>query len=330
MRKKVLILTISFLILGATFLFRIGSSQDDAISVKVITAKKKDVYNSVVTSGTVSDNGIYNVVFSEDSTIEEVYVALGKRVKEGELLLTRQITSEYPAFFAKEFSGFAEQVVSAISQVGIQLETEFFVPTISYQQTTIKSPINGVITELNVQPKQPVNGFTVVAQISDYSAREVVVELPELYLSSVALGQDVTITGDAFPEKKYNGKVIYIANEAKEKNHLMGSSEVYVPVRISITDADVQLKPGYRVSARICTEKRKNAIVIPYQCIFQDQAGKEIVYVIKDDTIYRKRIITGLELPKETEVLYGLNEGDIVVESPEETWKNGQKVVAQK
>ena len=330
MRKKVLILTLSFFIIVSIALLNTISDSDNPISVKVTTVKQKDIYNSVVASGTVSKSGIYNVVLAEDSTIESVCVSLGKNVKEGELLFTCKAITEYPTPFVKEFSSFAEQVVSAISQVGIQIEKDFAVPTVSHRRTAIHSPANGIITELNVLPKQSIAGFTIAAQISDYRAMEVIVELPELYLSSVAIGQDVIITGDAFSGKEYKGKITHIANTAKEKNSIMGTSGVYVPIRISIQNADEKLKPGYSVSARICTEKRANAVVIPYQCIFQDQEGREIVYVIKDDAIYRKRIITGLELSKETEVLYGLSSDEVVVENPEESWKNGQKVVISK
>jgi len=299
------------------------------VLVEVTTVKQKDIYNSVIAPGTIDSVGIYDIVFADDTFIKDVAVSLGECVDQGDLLMKREEPEKNSILFAKEISNLTDQIVSAVSEYGIFLENSILVPTVSGNDVLIRSPASGVITELNVSDDGRVDGLTVAAKISDYSSFQVTVDLSEIYLSSIAVGQSVDITCDALPDKKYKGRVSSIANSARKKGSLIGGQEVYVPIKITMENADENLKPGYSVNARICTEKHENTLSLPYQCVFQDKENRELVYVVKDGVLELRRVMTGLELERETEILYGLKFGDKVVINPSETMKTGQKVLVK-
>ncbi len=329
MKKTVWGLIFGILILGSIFFYRKNLESETPISVEVTEVQQKDLYNGVVARGTVSDSGIYNVVFSNDTFISNVAVTLGQTVKKGDLLMQREKPSKETIHFAKELRTITNQIVSTVSDYGINLKNNLLIPTVVDNSVSIKSPANGVITELNASKNQVVNALSVAAKISDYKNYQICVNLSENHLSSVAIGQSVDITCDAVPEKKYKGKVSWIAAEARKSGNLIGVQETYIPVKIKITNADEKLRPGLSVSARICTEKHLNTLSLPYECILQDEKNRELVYVVHNGTLELRRILTGLELERETEVVYGLKRGEKVVKRPYEKMKSGQIVVVK-
>lgn len=328
-KKIFLLLLCGILLTGSLYCYHRKEAAKTPILVEVETVKQKDIYNSVVAPGTVDTSGIYNVVFADDTLIREVSVSLGQKVRQGDLLMKREAPENRSLIFAKEISTITDQIVSAVAEYGLFLDNRILIPTVLSDEVLVKSPGNGVVSELNVSNNELVEGFSVAAKISDYSEYEITVELSEVYLSSVKVGQNVDITCDALPNKKYKGRVREIANEAKRRGSLVGGQEVYVPIQIALKNADGNLKPGYSVTARICTEKHENTLSLPYQCIVQDQENRELAYVVKDGEIELRRVVTGLELEKETEILYGLECGDKVIKNPLETLKTGQKVTVK-
>ncbi len=327
MRKFFFFFSCALLFTLSIYMFHTANQQTAPVSVEVTKAKQKDVYNSIVANGTVTNAGSYEVVFAEDSTIQELYVTIGQSVEKGDIIMKRDAPSASDLLM-KGTSTVTEQILSVFSEYGITIDT-FHLPTVLSNQSTIESPADGIICELNAIEKKTMSGFEVAATIVNFSEMQISVELPEIYLSSVLPGQDVKITGDAFPEKEYTGVVKKIASSARKKNSILGESKTYVPITISLKNADPKLKPGYSVTAKICTEKRRDAVVIPYDCIVQDETGRELIFVVSEDRIVQKRIITGLELPEETEVVYGLSKGESVVRKPDHTLKSGQRVMVK-
>ncbi len=329
MKKLLWGLVFGFLIFGSLFCYRKKIETETPISVEVTTVKQKDIYNSVVARGTIDDSGTYNVVFFNDTLISDVAVTIGQSVKKGDLLMVREKPKKEAVYFSQELCAFSNKLVSAASDYGIDLENNLFIPTVTDDEVYVNSPINGVITELNVSENQTIDALSVAAKISDYENFHVDLNLSENHLSSISLGQSVDITCDAIPGKKYKGKVSAISDEARKKGSLLGVQETYIPVKIKLTNADKKMKAGLSVTARICTEKHQNTLSLPYECILQDDKNRELVYVVRDGQLELRRIITGLELEQETEVIYGLENGEKVVKNPYYEMKNGQNVVVK-
>ncbi|MFN3134717.1 MAG: efflux RND transporter periplasmic adaptor subunit [Candidatus Kryptonium sp.] len=139
-------------------------------------------------------------------------------------------------------------------------------------KTVIYSPIDGIVTQINAEVGERVVGTsqmagTVIMVVADLSKMEARVDVSEVDVVHVSIGDTAILSVDAFPEKKLKGVVYEISNAAKTKG--LGTQEEVVnfEVRIRILDKDIALRPGMSVTADIETEKRFNVIAVPIQAV---------------------------------------------------------------
>lgn len=284
--------------------------ESEPIHVETVAVKTQNLYNSVVAQGSVVGYERQSIIFSGTSNILDVYVTEGQTVEKGDKILLRKTSDSESG----SLQTFANSVHTFLTEHGIDSS---FLPTVSKKTALVTSNINGIVTSLDAKPGAAVSGFTVAAEITDTSTCTVLAEIPELYISSVCIGQEAVVNGSAFAKESYHGTVSVISGKAQKKINLTGEGSNYFPVTITLTETDRSIRPGCTASVKIKTAEKKNASVIPYECIIQDENGKEFVYVLKNDgSIEMRRILTGLELKDETEIIYGLKPGERVILDP--------------
>ena len=140
-----------------------------------------------------------------------------------------------------------------------------------------------------------------------------VVAVRECDIGQVETGQQVTITGAAFPDRSYDAVVHVIADSARQQPTLT-SSETVIDVTVLIEDGE-GLRSGYTVDAEIKTGESSVVSMLPYSVICQDEQG-EYVYVIEEGKACRRGIITGKELSSGSEILSGVTVYDSVIAQP--------------
>ena len=133
----------------------------------------------------------------------------------------------------------------------------------------------------------------------------------EKEISAVKIGQAAEITGDAFPERLYNGEVKAIADTAS-KIQFGNTTRTMVEVTVLITDADDFLKPGYTANVSIKTSEPAVLTILPYEAVAQDNGG-EYVYILQDGVALKRYIETGRELSQGVEVVSGITAFDSVI-----------------
>lgn len=308
----------------------------DPISVTVTTPEIKDIYDSVISKGSIEDGNAREIRVAASSEVRDVFVEVGDTVEAGQALFEIEpateaigdLSSVIPALSGMDY----ERVKLLMEEYGINPEEYLseipaFNPTSSKPagESRITSPISGVITQLNAKENSIISGFRAAAVVSDLSKLYVRVQIPELYIDRIKKGQEVDITGDAF-SRTYRGKVEKIHPIATKKSSLTGSGETVVDTLVSISNPDGGLKPGYSVNAKIYTQKKASAVTIPYTCILQDEENSESVFVIKNGIARKVKIRTGLELDDEIEVTRGLDGSEKIVLSPPPQLVNGGNV----
>ncbi|MGQ9714220.1 MAG: ATP-binding cassette domain-containing protein [Anaerolineae bacterium] len=131
----------------------------------------------------------------------------------------------------------------------------------------------------------------------------------ETEISQVEVGQTAEITFDAFPGKKFTGKVL----EVPPQGSLVGNVVTYeVPVSLEGTEG-VPLKPGMTANLRIVVGRRENTLLVPTMALEQMDAGYGARVVELDGSQVVVPVEVGLSDGVYTEVLQGLNEGDQVI-----------------
>lgn len=183
------------------------------------------------------------------------------------------------------------------------------------KDTEVFAPISGIVTTRNVQIGQivssginNVSGGTTIMTISDLSRIFINASVDESDIGSIELGQNVKITADAYPNKKFRGKVIQIAPKG-----ITISNVVTFSVKIEVFGKDkALLKPEMTTNVEIVTLKKDNVLVVPAQAISKKE-GKRIVKVLRNKETIEQEVTIGLKTADNVEVLSGLKEGDEIL-----------------
>lgn len=159
------------------------------------------------------------------------------------------------------------------------------------RKTTIYAPIDGIVSQLNIEKGERVLGTTQMEgtdmmHISDLNVIESRVDVSENDVLRVQLGDTAEIELDAYPDKKFKGVVKQIANSAKSS--LAGQSEQVTNFEVKILLVKDSYKeligaegkrfpflPGMSASVAIMTNKVSNVLAVPIQCVTTRDVGSE-------------------------------------------------------
>lgn len=183
---------------------------------------------------------------------------------------------------------------------------------ITLKSAWVDAPISGTITEAKPLVGDQVSANTMAFRIDDLSRLFVDVQISEIDINEIKVGQQVSMTMDAIRGKTYNGKVSKIALIGSES-----SSLVNYTVTVELSDPDDQVRPGMTAEVEIIVETNKTTLLIPNQAI-QIKDGKQVVYILKPgEGMSPVEITTGASSDTYTELATGeLKPGDMIVLNP--------------
>lgn len=179
----------------------------------------------------------------------------------------------------------------------------------SLEDYTIKSPIKGTVIEKMIKAGDTIDSAEKLCTIYDLSYLKMTMNIDELDISKVKVGQSVEITADALPDKIFTGKVTKINMAGSTTN---GVTTYPVEVQIDETEG---LLPGMNVSTKIVVSSADNIVAIPVGAVVRG----DTVLVKTGNKSEDPSIPEGYEyVPVETgisddtyvEIKSGINEGD--------------------
>lgn len=210
----------------------------------------------------------------------------------------------------------------------------------SLQKTSISSPVDGIISRLDVELGERVVGTiqmagTEMMRIANFSTMEVQVEVSENDILRVALGDSVVIEVDAYFDQLFYGRVTEIANSAAnvmQVGQSLTSDQVtnfIVKARINpdsykdlIQDGKpFPLRPGMSAAVDIITNVQKDVLSLPIQAVTTREIEdsdqfREIVFVMEDGKAKLQEVTTGIQDDRYIQILSGLEEGSEVISGP--------------
>lgn len=247
------------------------------------------------------------VVAAASGTVSELCVREGSTVRQDDVIL--RITGKD---LDKQAQNAADNLRSA------ELRMSSAERNISHY--TIDAPISGTIVDKKVKAGDKLSANDTAMQnlctIYDMSYLEMKLNVDELKIRSLEVGQEVEITADAVPGETYKGVISSILVAGTTAN---GSTSYPVTVRI---DDMGELLPGMNATAKITTASVKNVLALPnaalvrgsYVLVTRDSpsaANAETSMTAPDGYVYVK-VTTGISDDDYIEVKSGLQEGDTI------------------
>ena len=185
---------------------------------------------------------------------------------------------------------------------------------------TITAPISGTIIEKDAKVGDAVKTGDTLCIVYDLSYLEMNINVDELQISSISVGQQVQITADAVPDKTYVGTVTRVSMKGTSN----GGTTTY-PVSIRIDDTD-GLRPGMNANAEIVVAEAKNALVVPnaavvrgsYVLVTKDSpsaANADTTMEAPEGFVYVP-VKTGVSDDDYTQIVSGIQEGDTIGYDP--------------
>ena len=376
-KKKIIIFSIlGALVIVLLLLVVLGSKKEPVTNVQVEKASRRTITQSVTATGKISPE--VQVVISPEVSGEITMLPIkeGSKVSKGDVLMkikpdiyvaqrersAADLTSAKASLerSKSEFERAKELFAKGlISKAELEVaSTDFEVAKSTYDQanaalrqsdeslrkTTITAPMDGIVSQLNVQLGERVLGTsqfqgTTVMTVADLSRMEGRVDVGENDIVLIHIGDTARISVDAFPDRKLTGLVYQIGNSAKTKG--LGTQEEVTnfEVRIRVINKDVVLRPGMSMTATIETETRRNVITVPIQSVTtrsskgnmkpmgegDDMAAndskikqvkekvKEVVFVVDNNVAKTLEVKRGISDDMYTEIVSGLEEDKEVV-----------------
>lgn len=224
-------------------------------------------------------------------------------------------------------------------------------------RTQIFAPIDGTISQLNVEAGERVVGTaqmagTEVLRVANLDSMEVEVTVGENDIVKLAVGNPVDIEVDAYWGKRFKGRVTEIASSAANVTETSSADQVTnFNVKIIILEDSYRdlveeknllhtpFKPGMTASVEIESDRKDSILVAPIRAVSTRQVKdstdgttrtREVVFVLQDGKALQKEVETGIQDDENIEILHGIEPGETLITGPyslvSKTLHDGQSV----
>ena len=379
-KKKAIIFSIlGVVIVALVLIVFLGSNKEPVIPVQTEPVKRRTITQLVTATGKIQPEVQVKISPEVSGEIVALPVKEGQKVMKGDFLLKIKPDS-YIAQRDQSSAGLQRAKADLnknelefkrfenLYKKGLVSESEYEQSRATYdgskavyaqakasldqadenlKKTTIVSPMNGSVSQLNSELGERVLGTsqfqgTDVMTIADLSRMEARVDVSETDVILVAVGDTARIDVDAFPDRKVKAIVYEIASSAATLG--LGTQEEVTnfEVKIRILDKDIKLRPGMSMTADIETETRGNVLAVPIQSVTirtpkgevsgdggddegqaltvsNDRARRkkdkpeEIVFLVEGGIVKAVRVKRGISDDSYVEIIEGLDEGKEVV-----------------
>ena len=189
---------------------------------------------------------------------------------------------------------------------------------ISLKKSLISSPLDGTVKTRHVKVGEFVRKGDKLVEILDLSRVIVKVNIPELEILEIKIGQKVEVALYIMEEIIFSGEVKNIGLEADSNNRTF-------PVEIHVSNSERMLRPGMLARATFTKSIGEDQIVIPRHTILEKERGR-VVYVFDKGKVLQRDIQVGLSQQDQVQVLQGLKKGELIVVEGHNKLSDGEEV----
>lgn len=301
-------------------------------TVSVAQVFVREVPQEAVYTSTVQAYVKNNIAPQMAGRITRINVEIGDFVKEGQILAEIDKAQLLQAQLQLQNQEVELQRLKSLYEEGGLSQSDYDAIQMQYnvlktqvenliENTTLRSPINGVVTARNYDVGDMYAMSMPIFTVEQIVPVKLLVGVSETDYSKVKKGDSVVVTADAIPGKTFYGKVnrIYPTVDPATRTFT---------VEVKIDNNYKTLRPGMFVRATINFGTNTNVVIPDVAVVKQQGSGERFVYVLNaDNTVTYKKVVLGRRMGAEYEVLEGLEDGDRIVIGGQIRLKDGVKVI---
>ena len=344
--KLKFIILLILIILGLVYYFTHGNKKEKIYinDYSYMEVKKTDEIGTLNLNGYIKANNPIGIFVDKKLKVKEVFIKNGDFVKKGQILMTfdddetnklnRNIEKERinlqkiqrdlkTTRELQKLGGASKNDVknlednARISQLSIDEYTE----VLNKAATEVRSPVDGVVSNLKAQENYLVDTDSSLLEIIDSNDLRIIVEIPEYNSQSVKLGQSVKVRQDiSNDDKVYDGEITKISRLSTTS---LLTSENVLEADVKTKEVIPNLIPGFKIKAVLQLKADEKNIIIP-KIALQSENGKYFVFTIDiKNTVKRKEVTVKNIVGDNIIVTSGLNVGEILITTPDNRLSDG-------
>lgn len=188
----------------------------------------------------------------------------------------------------------------------------------------VTAPFDGVITARSCEVGNLITPGALAAgrelfKISQVNSLRVLIDVPEVYVPRLKVNQKSELRVQSYPAEVFDGFVSRISNEVDKASRTM-------TIEVLVEDPGKKLRPGMYTQVRLIGTRREAQLVVPGDALVTRPDGTYIAVVQRDKKVKFRKVRIGRDFGAESEVIEGLQEGELIVVSPSDDVRDGVSV----
>ena len=342
--KFVILLLVLIFILFYYFTHRGKKEEVYVDEYSYMKVEQTDEIGTINLNGYVKANNPIGIFVDKKLKVKEVFIKNGDFVEKGQILMTfdDDETNKLNRSIEKErinlqkiqrdlnttrelykLGGASRDEVRNLEDSArvTQLNIDEYVEVLSKTATEVRSPVDGVVSNLKAQENYLVDTDSSLLEIIDADDLRIIVEIPEYNTQTVKLGQSIKVRQDISDDDKvYDGEITKISRLSTTSSM---TGENVLEAEVKTNETIPNLVPGFKIKAVLQLKSDVKNIIIP-KIALQNEEGKYFVYTLDEKNTIRKKIITIKNIVGDNIiVLSGLNPGEEIVLTPDNRLRDG-------
>jgi len=315
MKRKIIILIVILAVIGGGFFaYRWFNRPNTDFSLDNIqlqdrmltTVERGAIRETIELTGNLSSSREKNLSFPFAAEIEEILVEEGDRVEEGQVLVRTDKTRQ-ELDYLRARNNYERALINGTPSEIREQELNLKVAQSDLEQTEMKALFTGLISEVYVEEGDRVSSGQNVINLIETHQFKIEVEIDEIEMNLVEVGQEVIVKIDALPGNNFPGVIDRIAFRARDNNGV-----ITLPVSVLITETHPGFRPNLTAELQIIIDEVTDQLVVPLSAVYsvEDQA---FVIRVEDGNPVQAPVRTGIDDGARIVILEGLQEKDTVL-----------------
>ena len=338
MRKYIQLVSFMFILLMSACTESKDKKGVDVISekprVKLATVTARQVDQILEYTATVEAEVKNNIAPASPVRIDHIYVEVGDKVSKGQKLVQMDAASLKQLKLQLDNQEIEFRRLDELYKVGGVSKSEWDASKMSLdvkktsyrnllENTSLLSPISGIITARNYDNGDMYNGNTPVLVVEQIVPVKLLINISENYFSKIKKGSPVKVKFDVFEGEVFNGKIslIYPTINAATRTF---------PVELVLDNKDMKVRPGMFARVEVNFGSENHVVVPDLAVVKQAGSGDRYVFVYEKGIVHYKKVELGSRMGSEYELISGVDNNSQVVVAGHARLVNGTEVIIEK